>query len=97
MFKTSIRSICQMACRSFRSKAWDYPRCSNKGLHFTTLFQKVRFFRTKMAKSQELTARDMIKVGVSIGFLVVNRRADVIISNAKRDVEERELIVGDFV
>lgn len=50
-----------------------------------------------MAKSQELTAREMIKVGVSIGFLVVNRRADVIISNAKRDVEERELIVGDFV
>ena len=50
-----------------------------------------------MAKSQELTAREMIKVGVNIGFLVVNRRADVIISNAKCDVEERELIVGDFV
>ena len=61
-----------------------------------------------MAKSQELTATEtcfamtrmwglMIKVVVSIGFLVVNRRADVIISNAKRDVEERELIVGDFV
>ena len=61
-----------------------------------------------MAKSQEMTAREtcfamtrmwglMIKVGVSSGFLVENRRADVIISNAKGDVEERELIVGDFV
>ena len=39
----------------------------------------------------------MIKVVVSIGLLVVNRRADAIISNAKRDVAERELIVGDFV
>ena len=39
----------------------------------------------------------MIKIGVSSGFLVVNRRADVIISNAKGDVQERELIVGDFV
>ena len=108
LFKTSIRSICRMACRTFCNKAWDYPRCSNKGLYFTTLFQKVWFFRTKMAKSQELTAREtcfgmtrmwglMIKVGVSSGFLVVNRRADVIISNAKGDVEERELIVGDFV
>lgn len=38
-----------------------------------------------------------MKVGVSIGFLVVNRRAEVIISNAERDVEEGELIVGDFV
>ena len=38
-----------------------------------------------------------MKVGVSIGFLAVNRRADVIIRNAKHDVEERELIVGDFV
>ena len=39
----------------------------------------------------------MMKVVVGIGFLVVNRRVDVIINNAKRDVEEGELSVGDFV
>ena len=38
-----------------------------------------------------------MKVGVGIGFLVVNRLTDVIIGNAKRDVEEGELSVGDCV
>ena len=37
--------------------------------------------------------------GVGVGFLVLNRSADVIINNANLmcDVEEGELIVGDSV
>ena len=38
----------------------------------------------------------MVKVGVGVGFFVVNS-ADVIISTAKRDVKEGELSVGDCV
>ena len=39
----------------------------------------------------------MIKVGVSIGFLVVNRRADVIISNAKRDARRKESSLSEIL
>lgn len=39
----------------------------------------------------------MMNVGVGVGFLVVNTSADVNISNAKRDVKEGELSIGDGV
>ena len=64
-----------------------------KGPHMTTLFLEIRVFRTKTAKSLESTAREtcfavtrvwglIMKGGVGVGFLVLNRSADVIINNA---------------
>ena len=38
-----------------------------------------------------------MKTGVGVSVLVVNGSADVIISNAYRDIEEREFSVRDCV